>query len=214
VTYLSAITLTTAANAIWLQSTAPWWVFVLGVLVLREPISRAELVPLVLGGLGIATILWHEMQSPSAAGVACGLTAGLAYAVVVLAMRALRDFDSAWLVVVNHLVTAAILLPYVVYRNIWPTPWQLVVLAAFGFFQMGLPYLFFVRGLRSISSQEATGIALLEPILLPIWVYLVWGEVPAYWTVIGGGLILAGLVLRYTAVRSLGADRATAAPLD
>jgi drug/metabolite transporter (DMT)-like permease len=83
----------------------------------------------------------------------------------------------------------------------------LVVLAAFGFFQMGLPYLFFARGLRSISSQEATGIGLLEPILLPIWVYLAWHEMPAEWTLIGGGLILAGLVLRYTVARALAARR-------
>jgi len=205
VTYLSAMSLTTAANAIWLQSTAPWWVFLFSVLVLHESISRAEYVPLVLGGLGIAVILWHEISLQAPAGVACGLAAGMTYALVVLALRALRDFDSAWLVVVNHLLTAAILLPYILVRNIWPTPWQLVVLAAFGFFQMGLPYLFFARGLRAISSQEATGIGLLEPILLPIWVYLKWHEVPAEWTLIGGGLILAGLVLRYTAARALAA---------
>ena len=52
----------------------------------------------------------------------------------------------------------------------------------FGMFQMALPYVLFARGLRSITSQEATGIGLLEPLLLPLWVYLAWGEVPAPWT--------------------------------
>ena len=74
---------------------------------------------------------------------------------------------------------------------------QLPVLGGFGLFQMALPYVIFARGLRSITSQEATVIGLLEPVLLPVWVYLAWGEVPAPWTVIGGGLILAGLLLRY-----------------
>jgi drug/metabolite transporter (DMT)-like permease len=73
----------------------------------------------------------------------------------------------------------------------------LPVLAGFGLFQMALPYVFFARGLRAITSQEATGIGLLEPLLLPVWVYLVWDEVPAASTLIGGGLILAGLALRY-----------------
>src|SRR6266404_7935911 len=50
VTYLSAMALTTAANAIWLQSTAPWWVFLFGAVVMREPVSRVEAIPLVLGG--------------------------------------------------------------------------------------------------------------------------------------------------------------------
>ena len=62
---------------------------------------------------------------------------------------------------------------------------------------MALPYVLFARGLRAITSQEATVIGLLEPILLPVWVYLAWDEVPAPWTVVGGGLILTGLILRY-----------------
>ena len=63
--------------------------------------------------------------------------------------------------------------------------------------QMAAPYLFMMRGLQSVSPQEAVGIGLLEPVLLPLWVLLVWGEVPAWWTVAGAALILAGLLLRY-----------------
>jgi drug/metabolite transporter (DMT)-like permease len=53
----------------------------------------------------------------------------------------------------------------------------------------------FARGLRAITSQEATGIGLLEPILLPLWVFLVWGEEPAVSTLVGGSLILAAVIL-------------------
>jgi drug/metabolite transporter (DMT)-like permease len=62
---------------------------------------------------------------------------------------------------------------------------------------MALPYILFVRGLQTISSQEATSIGLLEPLLLPLWVYWQWDETPAWWTLCGGALIFAGLVLRY-----------------
>jgi drug/metabolite transporter (DMT)-like permease len=102
-----------------------------------------------------------------------------------------------WLVVIVHLATAGILLPYVVYLGILPTLAQLPVLIAFGVLQMGLPYLCFARGLRSIGSQEATAIGLLEPLLLPVWVYFAWGQTPAWWTVLGAGLIFAGLIIRY-----------------
>ncbi len=197
VTYLSAMTLTTAANAIWLQSTAPWWVFLLGVVVLRQPFARRERVPLVIGGLGMAIILTFEVQGQAQAGVLCGLVSGLAYAGVVLCLRALRGHDAVWLVVVAHLTTAVAMLPYVAYLDAWPSAAQLPVLAAFGLFQMALPYVFFARGLRSISSQEATGIGLLEPLLLPLWVYLAWSEAPTPWTLVGGALILASLLLRY-----------------
>lgn len=197
VTYLSAMTMTTAANAIWLQSTAPWWVFLVGVLVLGEPFARSERAPLVVGGLGLAIILWFELQGQGRVGVACGLVSGFSYACVVLSLRALRGLDTVWIVALAHLVTAAVIFPYVAYLDIWPTTGQLPVLAGFGLLQMALPYVFFARGLRAITSQEATVIGLLEPILLPVWVYLAWGEVPAAWTVVGGGLILAGLILRY-----------------
>jgi drug/metabolite transporter, DME family len=197
VMYLSAMTLSTAANAIWLQSTAPWWVFLVGVLVLRQPIPRSELVSLVIGGVGMAIILWFELQGQARAGVLCGLVSGCAYAAVVMALRWLRGMETVWIVSVAHLATAGVILPYVVYRGIWPSLTQFPVLAGFGLFQMALPYVFFARGLRSITSQEATGIGLLEPILLPIWVYLAWGELPAAWTLVGGALILLGLALRY-----------------
>lgn len=197
VSYLSAMTQTTAANAIWLQSTAPWWVFLTGVLVLKQPFARSERVPLVVGGIGLAIILWFQVQGQAQAGVLWGLFSGFTYAGVVMALRALRDHDAVWLVSVAHLFTAAVMLPYVLYVGIWPTGFQLPVLAGFGLLQMALPYVFFTRGLRSITAQEATAIGLLEPLLLPMWVYLTWGEAPAPSTLVGGGLILVGLALRY-----------------
>jgi DME family drug/metabolite transporter len=199
VMYLSSMTLTTAANAIWLQSTAPWWVFLVGVAILREPFPRSERVPLVIGGLGMAIILWYELAGQAQIGVLLGLISGFAYAGVVLSLRALRGLETFWIVAIAHLFTALAIFPVVLYVDVWPSLDQLPVLAGFGMFQMALPYVFFARGLRSITSQEATGIGLLEPILLPLWVYLAWGEAPAPWTLVGGGLILLGLVLRYLA---------------
>ncbi|MGD9769782.1 MAG: EamA family transporter [Pseudolabrys sp.] len=78
-----------------------------------------------------------------------------------------------------------------------PSGQQLVVLAAFGMLQMAVPYLCFARGLRGISGQEASGIGLIEPVILPLWVFLATAEIPAWWTLAGGGLIFAGLVWRY-----------------
>jgi drug/metabolite transporter (DMT)-like permease len=72
----------------------------------------------------------------------------------------------------------------------------------FGILQMGLPYVLFARGLKSVPSHEASGIGLLEPVLLPVWVFLAWRHAadyapPRWWTMVGGGLILVGLILRF-----------------
>lgn len=207
ITYLSAMSLTTAANAIWLQCTAPVWVFVLSAVWGTDRFDRRDLFTLACAGLGVGLILSRELPRSAAAGMPAGasqwgvglaLTAGVCYAIVVMAMRQLRETDGAWLVALCHLVAATVLAPYVVWMGVWPSPVQLAVLAAFGLLQMGLPYWLFARGLRSISGQEASGLGLIEPVLMPIWVFLAWHEEPAWWTLVGGGLILAGLMLRYT----------------
>jgi drug/metabolite transporter, DME family len=197
VTYLSAMTLTTAANAIWLQSTAPLWVFIIGTVVFAEPIVRRDLVPLAFGIAGIGLILFYELPGQARAGAILGVLAGVCYGGVLIGMRRLRDENAVWLIAVNHAAAAVILLPWAVYQGRWPSPVQLLVLAAFGAFQMAIPYLLLVRALRSISSQEAAAIGLLEPVLTPVWVYLAWGEQPAWWTLAGASLILIGLMLRY-----------------
>lgn len=197
VTYLTAMTRSTAANAIWLQSTAPWWVFLISVVLLREPILRRDLIPLVFGVLGVGTILAFEIQGQAKLGVFCGLAAGVSYAGVVIFMRHLRAENSAWLVALNHTVAALALLPWIVYLGQWPSGTQLLVLAAFGALQMAIPYLLLIRALRSVGSQEAVAIGLIEPVLVPIWAFLVRGEEPAWWTAAGAVMILAGLALRY-----------------
>jgi DME family drug/metabolite transporter len=213
VTYLVSLTRTTAANAIWLQSTAPWWVFLISVLVLRQPIVRRDLIPLVFGGLGVGTILACEVRGQAQLGVACGLASGLGYGLVLMFLRKLRSQDPAWLVALQHAAAAVAMLPWVIYIARWPSPGQLLVLAAFGALQMGIPYTFMLRGLRTISSQEAAAIALVEPVLNPLWVFLLGLETPAWWSVVGASLILVGLVLRYVVWELLtrrSGDRATA----
>ena len=197
ITYLSAVTLTTAANAIWLQATAPWWVFLLSVGLLRQPVVRRDLTPLCFAALGVGTILFFEVHGQAVVGVACGLLSGVTYGSVLLFLRHLRKENAVWLVGLNHAAVALVMLPWVIWLGIWPSPGQLIVLAAFGVLQMGIPYVCMARGLRTVSSHEAVVIALLEPVVNPLWVYLLGLETPRWWTVVGASLILGGLLLRY-----------------
>jgi len=199
-TYLTSMSLSTAANAIWLQYMAPWWVFLLGVVVFKERATRRDLVPLGFGLAGVATIVGFEffwVSRPDVLGVGCGLVSGVTYALVVLLMRRLRDEDPIWLVALNHWLVVIVTLPLVLRLGIWPTAGQLGLLAFFGPLQMALPYVLMLWALRKVSSHEAVAIGLLEPVCNPLWVLLVWGEVPDWWTVAGAGMIMTGLLLRY-----------------
>jgi drug/metabolite transporter (DMT)-like permease len=208
VAYLTAITRTTAANAIWLQNTAPLWVFLIGVGILREPARRADWGMLAAVLVGVGMILGCELSASrqsggDLSGVLWAVASGFLYAMVVVFVRALRHLDSAWLIALNHLVTAVLLLPFVLYHRIWPTPAQAGWLAMFGTLQMGIPYVLFARALRTIPGHQASFLVLLEPLLVPVWVWLAWRahpsyDAPAWWTYVGGGLILAGLLVRFS----------------
>ena len=201
ITFLSSMVLTTAANAIWLQNTAPLWIFCSGLWIYREPFDRRNLVPLVSGLIGAALIVVCEMTyvltHTSVSGTLLGLASGVFYATVVVSMRRLREDSSTWLIAVNHVVAAAIMAPWVLTHAPWPHGNQWLVLAGFGVIQMGIPYVLFAEGLKRVSSQEGAAVGLLEPVLVPIWVYLAWSETPSWWTIAGGAAILVGLTWRY-----------------
>jgi drug/metabolite transporter (DMT)-like permease len=194
--FVWALTMTTAANAILLQYTAPLWMYVASIWLLGERPDRRSSVAVLIGSAGIAIIVAGGWSSDERGIILVALASGVGYAAVVLFLRVLRDQSSMWLTVLNHLSCALILFPLALLGPM-PSPGQLGLLAAFGTIQMGLPYWLMARGLRSISAQEAGAITLLEPVLNPMWAYLVAGEKPAPMTWLGGTLILAALVWRY-----------------
>jgi drug/metabolite transporter (DMT)-like permease len=199
--FITAMTRTTAAAAIFLQYTGIGWAFLFGVVFLKEPVTRANLAALAFGLAGIAWIVGGEWHGSQFVGTLLALGSGLAYGAVITSLRALREEDSAWLVVLNHLVSAAVLLPWIVARGLIPSGAQWGVIALLGAFQMGLPYVLFARGMAGVPAQEAGLITLLEAILNPFWVWLFWGEEVAISTWIGGGLVLTGLLVRYLVFR-------------
>jgi drug/metabolite transporter, DME family len=197
VLFISSMTLTTAANTILLQYTAPIWMFLGGVFLLREKADKRNAVGLALGMVGVAVILVAFWGHAEITGVLLGLGAGVAYAGVVLCMRVLRTVDSGFLVVACNLGSAAVLLPWVIATGAVPDLPQGGVIVAFGVVQVAAAYLVFARGMRRVTSQEAGIITLLEPILNPLWVLLLWHEPVAVATLVGGGFILGGLAVRY-----------------
>jgi drug/metabolite transporter (DMT)-like permease len=205
--YLGAVKTTTAANAIYLQCTATFWVVPLGLIFLGErPDQRAQ-IGIALAMLGILVIVgWGYDGRPGGwRGIALGLASGLGFAVVSTSLRGLRDLDPIWLSSVFNLSGGLALGLGIALsgRAIgMPTAPQMLTLLAFGVVQMALPYVLFARGLRDIGTAEAGLIGLIEPILNPIWVVLAVGEWPAVPTLLGGFFLLGGVAYRYWPARS------------
>lgn len=200
-TYLTAMATSEASLAIWLQNTGPAWVLLVNFLWIRDPVGPRDWFLFVMAALGVGIILRYELRGAEVSGVLFGLAAGAFYAGVVVLLRQLRSFDATWLIALNHVGTAVLLSPLAFSGGRWPVGQQWLYLAAFGMLQMGLPYVLFARGVKALPSHEAAGIALLEPLLVPLWVFVAWRhhpsyEAPAWWTLTGGACILVGLVYR------------------
>jgi DME family drug/metabolite transporter len=218
--YLSALGLGKAANAILLQNTAPVWVYLIGVYLLGHPADGRALRSTLLAMAGAGVIVagnWPRDLEPAERTnqivillMAAG--SGVMYSGVVLFLGHLKAESPAFLMVLNLIGSAACLgtaaLTNCLLDAGWsgfvgwltaPTAGQLAFLAVFGAVQMAVPYWLFARGLRVVSAQEAAVITLLEPVLNPVWAYLIAPdkEVPTGWTVAGGLVLLAALAWRY-----------------
>jgi DME family drug/metabolite transporter len=207
--FISAVAGGPSANAILLQNTAPFFVFLVSVFFLGEPADRRSLIALLIGMPGLVLIVatGGSLDVPFEVTL-MGVGSGLTYAGIILCLRHLRDESSQWLIVQNHLGSAFCLSTAVLLCNgpaVWldwmgtPTTRQLGFLVVFGSVQMGLPYFLFARGLRAVNPQEAGALTLLEPILNPLWAYLISPETdtPTIYTGIGGVLIIGALAYRY-----------------
>lgn len=196
--YVTAVALGSSANAILLQYSAPLWMYLAAVFLLGEQPDRRGTVTLVLGMCGIAVIVAGGWQEGELTVIAVALGSGITYAGVLIGLRILRAESSRWLTVWNHLVGGLVLLPFLVTLHP-PTLPQYIVLFFYGSCQMGLAYFLVARGLRVVSPQEAGTITLLEPLLNPLWAYLVSPktEVPGVYTFVGGAIIVGALAWRY-----------------
>jgi drug/metabolite transporter (DMT)-like permease len=198
--YLAALKLTTAANTIFLQSTAPFWIIPLSLIFLHERPDRRAVWGIGVAMLGVVAIVGYGVRPGEGHGVALALTSGVALALVVVAIRGLRGLDPLWLSGFANLAGALILALWLVATGPGlsrPTSVQVAILIAFGVVQMAIPYALFARGLRDVTAAEAGLLGLLEPVLNPIWVALFHGETPTRATIVGGAILLSGVALRY-----------------
>lgn len=194
--FVVANTLTSAANAIVLQYTAPIFVFFFARLLFREKISRPNLIALTAATVGVVILYSGGGDVRGGRGIAVALFSGFFFAVYITSLRFLKGTDARWLTFANNAACSLLLLPWLG-GALALTAYDAALLVVMGVVQLGLPYFLFSKGVEKISLQEASLIVLVEPVLNPIWVAAAYGEVPGTATLAGGALILSSLALRY-----------------
>ncbi|HUI26182.1 MAG TPA: EamA family transporter [Candidatus Kryptonia bacterium] len=201
--FVSATKLTTAANAIFLQFTAPVYVLVCAPLFLNEPFRRIDALTVAIALIGMALFFIDRFAPGSLSGNLLGLLAGVFVAVdgILLRRESARGAESRALpsVTAGNMLAAGVAFPFA-----WHDPGAALtlpgalVLGYLGIVQIGVALLCYLRGLRTVGAIDASIIGMLEAALNPVWALIITGERPGGWALLGGVLILAS-----TAVRTL-----------
>lgn len=212
--YVAATRLTTAANAIFLQSTAPIYVLLLSPLVLREQVRRRDGGYLVAVAAGMVFCFLGQSSATTTAprpGVGNFLAAGsgVFWALTLIALRHLNrearrpltGEAGMTVVVTGNALAFLVVLPWMFpMPTALPSEWMTVIYL--GVIQVGLAYVCLMRATRGLPALEVSLLLLLEPVLNPIWAWIVRDEIPGRWNVAGGAVILGATAIRTWGSRS------------
>ncbi len=197
VLFVLANRLTTAANTIFLQSTAPLYILLLGPLLLHERIGRREVLFMAAVGLGMACFFVGRQPSfrtapDPVAGNLLAACSGLTYAVMLLGLRWMgtRGGSPAAAVAIGNLLAFLVALPGALPLGSHGTlDWGIVIYL--GVIQIGLAYALLTRAIPHVPALEASLLLFLEPALNPLLAWAGHGEYPGPWALAGGALIMA-----------------------
>jgi drug/metabolite transporter (DMT)-like permease len=206
-TFCLATTLTSAANAILLQYTAPIWVALLGAWVLREPATRADWMTIVVALAGMALFFKDSLTLGHLDGDALAVLSGVCFAGMTIALRRQKDSSAIESIILGNVLAFLVGLPWMIKSPMLP-PSGWAALLALGVVQLGVSYWLYARAIRHVTALEAVLIPVIEPILNPIWVVLFMNERPSAWALIGGAIVLSAVTIR--AVISVRSRRAAA----
>jgi len=195
--FVTANKLTTSANTIFLQATSPVYLLLLGPLFLKEPVRPRDfwVVAAVLAGL-VLFFIGNEAPVVTAPDPAKGnllaLMSGVSFAVTIAGLRWLsRGAADSGLatVAIGNLIAFFWGLPFAL-PVLSSTAMDWAVILYLGAIQIGLAYACLTRGLRQVPALEASLLLMVEPVLNPVWAWLVHGERPTHWALLGGALII------------------------
>ena len=205
--FVMANKLTTAANAIMLQYTAPLYAAVLGWVFLGEKATPVDWITIVVVLGGMALFFMDKLTLGGMEGNLLAVASGILFAVAMVSFRAQKDSSSIESILLSHAVVVAVCLPFV-FRGA-PTfggfpglsaraslAFGIGGLACLGIFQIGISSILLSYGVKHVSALQTLLTAVLEPIFNPVWVFLLLGERPGTWALVGAVIILVAVTLR------------------
>jgi|ERR1043165_425864 drug/metabolite transporter (DMT)-like permease len=195
--FVIATKTTTAANAIFLQYTAPVYLLILEPIVYKEKFRSRDLITVLICLGGMALFFVGQLRPQDVTGNLVALASGLCFAVYFLLLRhqRAREVNRASSVIYGNAVAVLITLPWGLASLSTITRHDLAAVAYLGVVQLGISYTLFTTAMaRGVRSLDAGIVCYVEPVLNPILVFIVLHERPSSWAVLGGAVIVAAII--------------------
>lgn len=187
---------TSVANAVLLFAASPFVAAVLGWLILREAVRPTTWIAIAIAVFGMYLMVSDGLQTGAFAGNMAALLSAAGFGIFSVALRWGRVGDMMPVAFLGSILSALFAAGVLIYRGepIPALPQDMAVAFAIGFFVVALGMVLFTLGSRVVPAAELTLLSLVEVLLGPIWVWLALGETASRNTLIGGGVLLAGVV--------------------
>lgn len=192
--FVTANKLTTSANAILLQFTAPIWVVLFSKLFLKEEIKKYDLTTIVFVMLGMVLFFMGDLRSGTIIGNFIAILSGISMAGMVIFLKLLRDDFPVEMTFLGNIITFIIGFPF--FFQYVPSFNSILGILILGIFQLGISYILYALAVKHVSAIEAILIPILEPLLNPVWVFLFTGESPGTYAFIGGVIVIIAIMSR------------------
>lgn len=187
--------LTTAANAIFLQYTAPIYVLIFEPIINKTNYEKINIVTIIICFLGMLLFFMGEISPGHMTGNIIALFSGIAFAAFMLGMRKNKKEYQFSSIFYGNILVFLFCTPYMFgIKNLSLNNFLMV--SYLGIFQIGIAYIIFSYGLKRILAIEASLLSMIEPVLNPVWVFLGYGEIPSLAAIAGGIIIITAITVR------------------
>jgi drug/metabolite transporter (DMT)-like permease len=193
--FIFANKMTSSANAILLQYSGPIWAALLGWVLAKEKPRIEQWAAMGAVIIGMLIFFKDGISGGNFAGDCMAILSGIAFGAYSVFMRLQKEGNPADSMIISHLITAFVGLPFLF---IFMPSFSLMSLGAISFmgiFTIGLASICFSYGIRHVSAVQALLLALIEPVLNPVWVLAATGEKPSVSALIGGGIIIIAVTV-------------------
>lgn len=193
--FVSANKLTTAANAIVLQYTSPIFILIISALFLHQQIKKREAAVVCAAAAGILLFFLDQLSPGNIAGNFLGILAGFFLSIMFVLIGLAGNNDSIRMsgILFAHIFTALVGIPVGAVFTASISTREICLILILGIFQLGIPYILYAIAAKDCSPLACSLIGMLEPLLNPVWVFLLDGEAPGPFALAGAAIVIAAV---------------------